>query len=70
MDEYPSSLDEFQYVLMLKKADMSAHEYVSSQRIAGFDFTSVVSLIWGIVAQVSVLHGQGLVHLDLKLRNV
>ena len=72
---YPTGLglDEFPYVLVLQAAAMSAHEYVSSQRIAGFKVRQVGELFKQIVSRTNDLHGsqqQGIVHFDLKLRNV
>ena len=40
----PSGLDDFPYVLVLDKGDMSAHQYTSSQRVAGFDAKKVIHL--------------------------
>ena len=75
MHAYPSGLglDEFPYVLVLQAAAMSAHEYVSSQRIAGFKVRQVADMFKQIVSRTNDLHGsqqQGIVHFDLKLRNV
>ena len=73
--EYPSGLglEEFPFVLVLDAATMSAHQYVSSQRIAGYNVRAVVQLFRQICQRTKDLHGpdlQGLAHCDLKLRNV
>jgi serine/threonine protein kinase len=49
---------------------MSAHQYISAQRVAGYDVKKIVHLACGIVDRVQALHASGLVHMDLKLRNV
>ena len=66
-------LEEFMFVLVLDAAALSAHQYVSTRRVAGFKREVVVDLFQQIVSRTAKLHGptqNGLAHLDLKLRNV
>ena len=67
---YGLGLEEFPFVLVLEAATMSAHNYVSSQRIAGFKVRQVAELFYQIVSRTKDLHGSHLLHFDLKLRNV
>ena len=64
--EYPRGLEGFRYVLVVEKADMSAHQYISSQRIAGFVAESIKHLVLGIAKKTQALHSKNLVHLDLS----
>ena len=61
---------EYKYVLVLEPGAMSAYEYISSQRIAGFDVKEVVNLVRQIAQRLRELHDGGLVHFDVKLRNI
>jgi serine/threonine protein kinase/HEAT repeat protein len=69
-DEPTPDSDEYPFVLVLERCDVSAHAYVSKQRIAGFKADEVVDLMRPVAQRVSELHAAGLAHLDLKLRNV
>ncbi len=69
-DETTTDSDEYPFVLVLERCDVSAHAYVSQQRIAGFEADKVVDLMQPVAKRVSELHEEGLAHLDLKLRNV
>ena len=62
--------DKYPYILVMKRVEMSAFQYTSSQRIAGHDIHAISHLVRGIAERASELHAHNLAHMDLKLRNV
>ena len=62
--------DEYKYIIVLERCELSAHAYVSKQRVAGFQAEKAAYLAMNIAKRVSELHAKGLAHLDLKMRNV
>ena len=60
---------EFRYILVLERGDNSAFLSIVTQRTAGYDAHSMSHLAFEIAKKTSSLHGAGLVHFDLKLRN-
>ena len=57
--------------MILQRGDISGFQAVTTQRIAGYDVDAVVTnLSREIARNVSQLHEAGLVHYDLKLRNI
>ena len=62
--------DEYPYVLVMRLGGESLHHVVASQRVAGVDAAKVKRYCRDLIAKVHALHGGGLVHCDLKPRNV
>ena len=56
--------------MILQRGDISGFQAITTQRIAGYDADAVTNLSKEIARNVSLLHEAGLVHYDLKLRNV
>ena len=56
--------------MVLERGDISGFQAISTQRIAGYDVDAVTNLAKQIAQNVKELHESGLVHYDLKLRNV
>ena len=54
----------------MERGEISGFQAVSTQRIAGYGVNSVVNLSKQIAQNVHELHKAGLVHYDLKLRNI
>ena len=61
---------ELRYVLIMERGGQSLFIENVTQRIAGVNAASVATLFRATCAQVAALHGLGLVHGDIKLRNV
>ena len=61
---------EYKYLLVLERGDISGFQAISTQRIAGFNVDAVTNLARQISQNVNELHDSGLVHYDLKLRNI
>ena len=61
---------EYPYLVVMRRGGESLHTCLASQRIAGFDVTAVRALLRSLLQQTSALHQCGLVHGDLKPRNV
>jgi len=67
----PMSLyDKYKYLLVLERGDSSVHRTIVTQRIAGFNIDAVSHLGLEIAQNVKELHDAGLVHYDLKIRNI
>ena len=57
-------------MLVLDRAAQSLHGMLASQRIAGNDPVAAIKIFRLVVEQVQVLHSAGLLHFDLKPRNI
>ena len=51
-------------------ADCSLEDAISKEHFTGIDLALVVSIAWQIAKCLQHLHGQGVVHADLKPRNI
>ena len=60
----------FKYVLVMERGGQSILVETLTHRIAGVDANGVARLACAIVRRVAELHRRGVVHGDLKLRNV
>jgi serine/threonine protein kinase/predicted esterase len=58
------------YLLVMESGGSSLFHILASQRIAGIDANKCSSLFKNLVQQVSQLHMDGVVHCDIKPRNV
>ena len=58
------------YLLVMESGGSSLFHILASQRIAGIDANKCSSLFKDLVQQVSQLHMDGVVHCDIKPRNV
>ena len=58
------------YLLVMESGGSSLFHILASQRIAGIDANKCSSLFKDLVQQVSQLHTDGVVHCDIKPRNV
>ena len=54
----------------MDQAEQSLHTLLNAHRIAGHDPTEIAHLFGDIVRQVEALHKGGVVHSDLKTRNI
>ena len=61
---------EFPYVLVMERGGQSLFIENVTQRIAGVNARTVSKLFRSLCGRVAALHTLGLVHGDLKLRNV
>ena len=60
----------YKYLLILHQGNESVHQAMLKQRLAGNNVDAVAHLARELAGSVSDLHHAGLVHFDLKLRNV
>ena len=60
----------YNYILVMNRAENSAFHVVLTQRIAGIDAEDCAMFSRNIAQQISKLHHAGLVHCDIKLRNI
>ena len=61
---------EYPYVLVMDRGMQSLHTRIGAQRIAGHNSKEVARIFNGIATRVAELHEGGVVHLDLKPRNI
>jgi serine/threonine protein kinase len=61
---------DFPYILVMKPGGCSLYEACSKERLAAYDYPKIVAAFFDIVKCVQILHAAGLVHCDLKPRNV
>ena len=61
---------EFPYVLVMQCGGQSLFIENVTQRIAGVDADAIAALFRAVVVRVETLHVHGIVHGDLKLRNM
>jgi len=60
----------YPYVLVLVKGVRSLHQACDSERIAGYDLAGIRKAMIDTLTKVQRLHEQGIVHGDLKPRNI
>jgi hypothetical protein len=65
-----SSQSTYPYLLVMERGGPSLQLSVSTQRIAGCSADAVISIFGNLARQIADLHKCGLVHGDVKLRNV
>lgn len=61
---------EYPFVLVMDRAEQSLQALLSTQRIAGHDKAEIVRLFDSITCNVAELHYGGVLHNDLKPRNI
>ena len=61
---------EYPFVLVMEQASASLYDYLWSQRIAGCQISDALKIFRTIVGHVKDLHSQGVVHFDIKPRNI
>lgn len=64
-----ADMARYPYALVLERAARSVYLALATQRVAGCDATAAVRIFRQVVLRVRALHGQGLVHCDIKPRN-
>lgn len=62
--------DEFPYILVLEAGECSLHSACATERIAGYEIDAITSIFRDIVLCVKEIHKAGVLHADLKPRNV
>ena len=62
--------DEFPHVLVMTRGDRSLHDACNKERLAGYNLPAIIEVLRAIATKVQQLHAAGLVHGDLKQRNV
>lgn len=65
-----AAADEYPYVLVLQRAARSLHEACAKERLARYDWRRVVSCMRDVAQCIQQLHDAGLVHGDIKQRNI
>ena len=60
----------FPYILVMKRGRQSCHHAVQSRRFAGIDIPVVRRMAWKLARCLRGLHGRGIIHGDVKPRNV
>jgi serine/threonine protein kinase len=65
-----SSKSTYPYLLVMQRGGPSLQLSVSTQRIAGCSADAVKTIFYNLARQVADFHKCGLVHCDVKLRNV
>ena len=68
--EATDASSRYKYLLILEKGDSSVHRAIVTQRIAGHNVDAVSHLALEVAQNVKELHAAGLVHYDLKIRNI
>ena len=63
-------MEEFPYALCMEKADRNLLEIINNERLAATSLYSIRSAAAGIGKCVAALHSVGIVHGDLKPRNI
>ncbi len=61
---------EYPYVLVLARGDRSLHDVCAKEQIAGHDVAEIRKIISGVSKCLAELHSMGIVHGDVKQRNV
>ena len=62
--------DEYGYVLVMERADRSLHDACHKERLAGYDTPAIIEAVLAVATNLQVLHTLGVVHGDLKQRNI
>lgn len=62
--------DEYPYVLVLERGERSLHDACAKERIAGYELAAIKHVMKCVTVCVQKLHHAGLIHADLKQRNV
>lgn len=66
----PDIEDFGKYVLVMPMGQRSLHDACAKERFAGYSYSKVVRVMKDVVQCVAKLHEKGLVHGDLKQRNI
>jgi serine/threonine protein kinase len=68
--ECTSAADEYPYIIVMERAERSLHDACAKERIAGYKYDEIVNVSKCIISCIHVLHENGVVHGDIKERNV
>ena len=68
--EHTSLDDEYPYLLVMDRGERSLHDACAKERIAGYKVDTIIEAFRSILGCVEVLHASGVIHGDLKQRNI
>ena len=68
--QFSEKHSDFPYALVMERGTTSLWLAIASQRIAGYDLEKAIALFRQIVVKVAKLHDEGVIHCDLKPRNI
>jgi serine/threonine protein kinase len=61
---------DFPYLLVMDRASHSLYQLLGSQRVAGNNMAEIRRLMTGLLKQLLRLHNAGVLHFDIKPRNI
>lgn len=65
-----TELEEYPYVIVMEQGERSLHDACAKERIAGYDAATIFDIFRQVLVCVQMLHIAGVVHADLKQRNI
>ena len=68
--EASDAADKYPYVLVMEKGVRSLHQACDVERMAGYDLEAIRKAITDTLSKLQSLHAKGVVHGDLKQRNI
>ena len=69
-EQHTETGDEHPYILVLERGERSLHDACAKERIAGYELETIKHVMRCTATCVRKLHATGLIHADLKPRNV
>lgn len=68
--EYTRADGAYPYILVMEQGERSLHDACQKERFAGYDTAQIISTFRDVVLCTQELHTCGIIHADLKQRNI